>query len=67
MVGSLPGKGPSLMAVMVYLSATSNLREYEKGQAVRLEEDGHLVVTGTDRGDVLAMYAPGNWHHAEVK
>jgi hypothetical protein len=55
------------MAVMVYLSATSNLREYEKGQAVRLEEDGHLVVTGTDRGDVLAMYAPGNWHHAEVK
>jgi hypothetical protein len=55
------------MAVTVYLSAASDHREYEKGQAVRLEEDGHLVVTGTDRGDVLAMYAPGNWHHAEVK
>jgi hypothetical protein len=56
------------VAVTVYLSAASNShREYEKGQAVRLEEDGHLVVTGTDRGDVLAMYAPGSWHHAEVK
>jgi hypothetical protein len=61
------GKGPSAVAVTVYLSAASNHREYEKGQAVRLEEDGHLVVTGSDRGDVLAMYAPGNWHHAEVK
>jgi hypothetical protein len=60
------GKGPAPVAVTVYLTA-SNHREYEKGQAVRLEEDGHLVVTGTDRGDVLAMYAPGNWHHAEVK
>jgi len=55
------------MAVTVYLTPTNSHREYEKGQEVRLEGEGHLVVTGTDRMDVLAVYAPGNWHHAEVK
>ncbi len=54
------------MAVRVNIDAAATMvSDYDKGQGVLLD-DGHLVVIGRDRADVLAIFAPGGWHHADV-
>lgn len=53
------------MAVKVFKDKGGVSTDYDRGSLVRIE-NGHLVVTSNDTGDVVAVYAPGTWHHADV-
>jgi hypothetical protein len=54
------------MAVEVYPTENDYPHPYEKAQKVSVDT-GLLTVTGDDRDDVMAVYAPGNWHHIVMK
>jgi hypothetical protein len=54
--------------VKVYVDPAGTLvEEYEQGHCVILD-DGHLKVLAGKRGngDVIAIFHPGGWHHADV-
>jgi hypothetical protein len=57
------------MAVKVFASQQkASVTTYEKGTQVRYK-DGHLEVLGklgANSTKTLAIYSPGNWHHADV-
>ena len=54
------------MAVDVFPCEKGSPEPYEKAQKVSVEA-GCLWVTGDDRDDVIAVYAPGSWHHIDMK
>lgn len=58
------------MAVKVQVQKPVNgavVRTHEEGVNF-LIENGHLIITGDDRGDSnVAIYAPGTWVSAEIK
>jgi hypothetical protein len=39
--------------------------KHQKARSIDIR-DGHLIVFGTDKAEVIAIYAPGRWHHAVV-
>jgi hypothetical protein len=55
------------MAVEVYPNAADRPQTYDKAQSTHVNETGHLMVTGASKAKVIAVYSPGNWHHAEEK
>ncbi len=53
------------MAVKVFPGKGNASHDYDKGQTATINA-GHLMVTGADLGDVIAVYAPGSWDRAKV-
>ena len=39
--------------------------KHQKARSIDVRE-GHLFVFGTDKAEVIAIYAPGRWGHAVV-
>ena len=51
------------MPVLVYSTRTQVTARFDDGQNI-VEYSGYLRVC--DGAATIALYAPGNWHHAEV-
>jgi hypothetical protein len=57
------------MAVKVFPDHGKAFDDYDKAQFMRVQ-DGHLFVTKeniNDPHDVVAIYAPGKWHHVKTE
>jgi hypothetical protein len=39
--------------------------KHQRAQSIDIR-DGHLIVFGIDKAEVVAIYAPGRWRHAVV-
>lgn len=50
---------------MVKVNGTHRDAEFERGSAISVT-DGHLYVYRGD-GDIIAIFAPGDWHDAVVE
>jgi hypothetical protein len=52
------------MSVQVFTSHSNGTAPYQAGTKI-LIKDGHLLVLDSNEG-IVAIYSPGQWHHAEV-
>jgi hypothetical protein len=61
-----PKEWGTALAVRVHLDQASTVvNDYDNGNSASLN-NGHLMVFGRDANDVIAIYAPGSWHHVDI-